>query len=156
MEKFKDENELNEALLNAFYLERDYELVQQYKDSLNLPKEWEKLLLILSLESKEHEDVVNEIIKGFKNFKHPEKTRIFKILNFNFEKLNNERIYEILINTEKKMEKIYEEIYNRADEKYIVNNFSYSPSVFFWSVKSLSKAEKEHQELINSYYLSIK
>jgi hypothetical protein len=32
MEKFKDKNELNEALLNAFYLERDYELVQQYKN----------------------------------------------------------------------------------------------------------------------------
>ena len=156
MEKFKDKNELNEALLNAFYLERDYELVQQYKNSLNIPKEWEKLLLILSLESKEHEDVLYEIIKGFKDFKQPEKTRTFKILNFNFEKLNDEGIYELLIETEKKMQKLYEEIYNRADEKDIVNNFSYSLSLFFWSIKSLAKAEKEHQELINSYYLSIK
>lgn len=154
MAKFKNIEQILEVLKNAYYLERDYELLSESKASLEIPEEWKRLVLTLALDSKEHSIILRELLKGFKVdiISEPKQTKI----KFSFSGISNDEIFRELMQIEEQMERIYVDIFNNTSYDLIKDNFSYPSELFFWVMKSLAKAEREHKNMIESNYSHFK
>lgn len=129
MAKFKNIEQILEVLKDAYYLERDYEMLSESKASLEIPEEWKRLVLTLALDSKEHSIILRELLKGFKVdiISEPKQTKII----FSFSDISNDEIFRELMQIEEQMESIYFNIYNNTSYDLIKDNFSYPSELFF-------------------------
>lgn len=148
--RIKTVDALNKALETPYNIERDYKYLTSSGYLFhNLPKPLLELINYLSVDSMEHIDLLNEIIKDFEGLKEP---RVLKyVINIDLETMPVAEIFQKLLYNQNVLETAYMNIYDNTEESLVRERYHGSLVIFFWLFKGLAQLEKKHYEMIIKY-----
>jgi hypothetical protein len=148
--KIRSVEALNKALETPYNIERDYKYITDTEYLFTkIPKLLLELINYLSVDSLEHIDLLNDIIKDFEGLKVPSSQKY--VLKLDLTTMTNEEIFQNLLADEKTLENAYLDIYDNTDEALVRNNYRGSLVIFYWLFKSLAQLERKHYDLIIEY-----
>ncbi len=141
---------LNKALEIPYSIERDYKYITNSGYLfIRLPKLLLELINYLSVDSLEHIDLLNDIIKDFAGLKVPSNQKYG--IKLDLEAMTIEEIFQFLLDDEKRLENAYLDIYDNTEEELVRDNYKGSLVIFYWLFKSLAQLERKHYDMIIDY-----
>ncbi len=141
---------LNKALEIPYSIERDYKYITNSEYLfIRLPKLLLELINYLSVDSLEHIDLLNDIIKDFAGLKVPSNQKYG--IKLDLEAMTIEEIFQFLLDDEKRLENAYLDIYDNTEEELVRDNYKGSLIIFYWLFKSLAQLERKHYDMIIEY-----
>ncbi|MGC8630655.1 MAG: hypothetical protein ACP5RY_06160 [Thermoplasmata archaeon] len=141
---------LNKALETPYNIEWDYKNITDTEYLLTkIPKSLLELINYLSVDSLEHIDLLNDIIKDFEGLKVPSNQKY--VIKLDLKTMTIEEIFQNLLADEKTLENAYLDIYDNTDEELVRNNYKGSLVIFYWLFKSLAQLERKHYDMIIYY-----
>ncbi len=141
---------LNKALEIPYSIERDYKYITNSEYLfIRLPKLLLELINYLSVDSLEHIDLLNDIIKDFAGLKVPSNQKYG--IKLDLEAMTIEEIFQFLLDDEKRLENAYLDIYDNTEEELVRDNYKGSLIIFYWLFKSLAQLERKHYDMIIDY-----
>ncbi|MEM0163809.1 MAG: hypothetical protein QXV94_04740 [Thermoplasmata archaeon] len=148
--RIKTVEALNKALEIPYNIERDYKNITDTEYLFTkIPKFLLELINYLSVDSLEHIDLLNDIIKDFEGLKAPSNQKY--VIKLDLKTMTIEEIFQSLLADEKILEHAYLDIYDNTDEELVRNNYKGSLVIFYWLFKSLAQLEKKHYDMIIDY-----
>lgn len=141
---------LNKALEIPYSIERDYKYITDSEYLfIRMPKLLLELINYLSVDSLEHIDLLNDIIKDFEGLKVPSNQKYG--IKLDLESMTIKEIFQFLLDDEKRLENAYLDIYDNTEEELVRNNYKGSLVIFYWLFKSLAQLERKHYDMIIDY-----